>query len=248
MDLNNLPKQTTKPARILIHGTEGIGKTTFGFCAPSPLFLQVEDGAGQLDLTGIKTPTYAATIEVLEALATQDHAFKTVVIDTIDRLEEEVHKETCRRHEKKSIEAFGFGRGYVEAGYVWREILNLLDYLRDEKGMTILLVAHTTPTRINDPMHDAYDSWSPRMHKKIVGEIVAWCDVVGFAEVERFTKKEDTGFKTTRTRVITKGERILHLEGNAAFVAKNRYSMPAALPLDWNAFAEHLPSNDTKEE
>ncbi|MDR0869400.1 MAG: ATP-binding protein [Planctomycetaceae bacterium] len=32
------------PPRLLIYGTEGIGKSTFGASAPKPIFIPTEDG------------------------------------------------------------------------------------------------------------------------------------------------------------------------------------------------------------
>ena len=45
-----LPSSTrarAKPPRILVYGTEGIGKSTFGSQAPKPIFVQTEDGLGR---------------------------------------------------------------------------------------------------------------------------------------------------------------------------------------------------------
>ena len=38
-----------RPPRIMIYGSEGVGKSTFGASAPSPIFIQTEDGLGELD-------------------------------------------------------------------------------------------------------------------------------------------------------------------------------------------------------
>ena len=33
----------------MLYGTHGIGKSTFASCAPKPIFLQTEDGLGEID-------------------------------------------------------------------------------------------------------------------------------------------------------------------------------------------------------
>ena len=46
------------PPRILIHGQEGVGKTTLAAQCPSPVFLQTEDGCPggiQIDTFGLLT-------------------------------------------------------------------------------------------------------------------------------------------------------------------------------------------------
>jgi hypothetical protein len=45
MNLADIRKFTAQlPPRILIHGAEGVGKTTIASKFPAPIFLQTEDG------------------------------------------------------------------------------------------------------------------------------------------------------------------------------------------------------------
>ncbi len=37
------------PPRIMVYGTEGIGKSTIASRAPKPIFVQTEDGLGEID-------------------------------------------------------------------------------------------------------------------------------------------------------------------------------------------------------
>lgn len=46
-----------RPPRIMIYGSEGVGKSTFGASAPSPIFIQTEDGLGELDSTSFRWRT-----------------------------------------------------------------------------------------------------------------------------------------------------------------------------------------------
>lgn len=41
--------RTSKPPRILCYGVEGVGKSTFGSQAPSPVFVQCEDGLDEIN-------------------------------------------------------------------------------------------------------------------------------------------------------------------------------------------------------
>ena len=38
-----------KPPRVLVYGTEGVGKSTFAASAPSPIFVPTEDGQDQIE-------------------------------------------------------------------------------------------------------------------------------------------------------------------------------------------------------
>ena len=37
------------PPRLVLYGTEGIGKSTFGSQCPAPVFIQTEDGLAEID-------------------------------------------------------------------------------------------------------------------------------------------------------------------------------------------------------
>jgi hypothetical protein len=80
----------TLPPRVLIHGQEGVGKTTLAAAFPKPVFIQVEDGCpGGLELSSFGLlDTYPQFRNALTALATdKQYDFKTVVVDSLDVLE-----------------------------------------------------------------------------------------------------------------------------------------------------------------
>ncbi|MFY8072564.1 MAG: AAA family ATPase, partial [Pirellula sp.] len=37
------------PPRILVYGTEGVGKSSLAATTPKPIFIQTEDGLGEVD-------------------------------------------------------------------------------------------------------------------------------------------------------------------------------------------------------
>ena len=74
-----------KPPRILIHGVAGVGKTTFAAEANNPVFVQTEDGLGTIPAASFPLArTFEEVLESLASLYTEDHDFKTVVIDSVD--------------------------------------------------------------------------------------------------------------------------------------------------------------------
>jgi len=242
ISLKNLEKNTPKPPRVTIHGGPGIGKTTFGAMAESPVFIQTEDGLGTLDVpTFPLAKSFDDVLEALAALAEEDHKYKTVVIDSLDWLEPLIWTATCNRIGVSSIEAAGYGKGYTEALTEWRQFFDSVTYLRDEKAMTIIMIAHSQITRIEDPEHPAYDSHGLKLHKRAAALTDEYSDIIGFASLDKIVKTEDAGFNQKRTRAIDTGEHVLHLIGSAAFTAKNRYQMPAKIPLDYEQFENNLP-------
>ena len=55
------------PPRILIYGTDGIGKSTTGAQAPRPVFIQTEDGLDQIECDSF--PRAARYADVVAALS-----------------------------------------------------------------------------------------------------------------------------------------------------------------------------------
>lgn len=242
--------RTPKPPRILLYGVEGIGKSTFGSQAPKPIFIQPEDGLDEIDCD--KFPLATSFDEVNEALADlqrEKHDYETVVIDSLDWLERLIWDKLCDQHGVSSIEKVdgGYARGYTHALTYWRETIDRLNALRNERGMVVLLIAHSKVERFEDPESSPYDRYSPRLHKHAKALISEWCDAVLFATRKIRTQSEDAGFNRKRTiaHAIGKdgGERILRCVGGPSCVAKNRYGIVEELPLSWAAFIQALTNN-----
>jgi len=244
-----------KPPIMLVHATGGVGKTTLGASAPNPVVIQTEDGLHYPVQTFGLMKTWAEVMEALGALYTEQHDYRTLVIDSVDWLEPLVWAETCRRGDGqktyRSIEDFGFGKGYTAALNVWREYVEGITALRDEKGMTIFQIAHTETKRFDSPEHDPYDRYQIKLHKAASALLVEHCDIVGFMNYRVSTVKTDVGFKKQVTRGVGGGMRALFVEERPAFVAKNRFSMPDAIDLPdvhgadpalWQAVAQHIPA------
>lgn len=86
------------------------------------------------------------------------------------------------------------------------------------------------------------DSDSSRMCRGVI--LTEWADAVLFATRKIITKTEEGGFGRERTIAAglgkDGGERILRTVGSPACVAKNRYGLPAELPLSWPALMQAL--------
>ena len=229
-----------RPPRILMHGVSGVGKTTFAASAPDPVFLQTEDGLGLMDRhTFGLLKGFNEVMEALGALYSEDHGFSTLVVDSVDWLEPLVHAEACRRNNWSSIEQPGYGKGYVEALNVWREYVEGLNALRDDKGMVVIQLAHTDVKRFENPETEPYDRYIVKLHKNASALLMEHSDIVLFANY-RVSVVETKDKKSTRAK--GSGERRMYATERPAFLAKNRYSLPDDLPLDWSTLAEQLPN------
>jgi hypothetical protein len=231
-----------RPPRLVVYGPEGIGKSSFGAGCPDALFLQTEDGLGEIDCDRFPLAvSYGQFIDQLGAVCSQDHNYKTLVVDTLDWLEKLVWADVCRKESKSSIEEISYGKGYKLALQQWKEVLAGLDYARNERNMTVVLLAHAKIERFEDPESQGYDRYTLRLHKDADATVREWADAVLFATRKQRVEKVGTGF---HERTIAKpighdgGERVLRTVGGPACTAKNRFGVTGEIPLTWQAFAD----------
>jgi hypothetical protein len=232
-----------KPPRILIHGVAGVGKSTFAAGAPEPIFLLTEDGLGTLEVSHFPLArTFDEVMDGLERLYTDEHGYRTVVIDSVDWLEPLVWQRACKDNRWASIEDAGYGKGYVAALDLWRQYLDALDALRGERGMTVVQIAHTDIKRFDSPEHEPYDRYVIKLHARAAALLQEHSDIVLFANYRVSTVKAEVGFNKKVTRALGAGERLVYASERPAFLAKNRYGLPDTLPLSWDALAEAMPT------
>jgi hypothetical protein len=224
-----------------------VGKSTTASQTPMPIFISTEDGLGEIDCH--KFPLAQSLQDVLDALdvlRSEPHNYQSVIIDTADWLEKLIWDDLCKQYGVSSIEKVdgGYGKGYVHALGYWRQIIDRLTKLRDERNMMVMLLAHAKIERFEDPEESAYDRYSPRLNKHAAALMSEWCDAVLFATRKFVTKTETGAFNKTRNKAVAVGanggERILRCVGGPACVAKNRYGLPTELPLDWNILASGI--------
>lgn len=227
-----------KAPRIMLYGPHGLGKTTFGANAPDPIFILTEDGLGQIEANHFPVATtYQEVLDAVGTLVVEEHSFKTVVIDSLDWLENIIMRDLEEKHDAKEL---AYGRGAVMAADYWRNILEGLAVLRDQKGMSIILLAHAEIKRFDSPEVEPFDRYQPKLQARSSALIQEWCDCVFFCNYKTIVKKEDVGFNKTVSRGITTGDRLIYTNEKPAYYAKNRFSLPDAIPLAWQAFQEAI--------
>jgi len=249
ISLASIHANTPKPPRIIIHSEPGVGKTTLAANAPAPIFIQTEDGLGDLAVKAFpQSRSFTDVMEALASLYMEEHPYKTVVVDSLDWLEPLIWDHVCqfwtdgkgKAERLSSIEDAGYGKGYVEALGYWRQFFSAITSLRDDRGMIIIMTAHTEIKRIEDPSLPAYDKKSLKLHKKAAALAEEYSDMILFASKKVNTISEDSGFNKKRVRATSTGERVMQTTGEPSFTAKNRYNLPAVLPLEWSALASAL--------
>jgi hypothetical protein len=226
MDLKALVNSEvkSKAPRILLHSKHGLGKSSWAAVSPTPIFIQTEDGLGEVKREyGIASFPLAKTVDdvfkYIDLLIEEEHDYKTVVVDTIDWFEKLAWDAVCVDKKAENIEDIGYARGYTFAMHYHETLINKLSLLRDIKNMAIVLLAHNEIKTFNNPEGENYDQYVIKLHKKAAAKYEEFCDAVLFMNHKAYIQK---GKKVA----VGSGERAIYTEGRPAFTAKSRYKLP----------------------
>ncbi len=257
IDLNALARTSApRPPVVYLYGVGGIGKTTFASFAPDPVFLMTEDGLMSPHLNKCKylardgqrlVQSFDEMNYWLDALASTDHGYKSVVVDSLDAFEPLVWRETCERHGWKSIESPGFGKGYVEAEQLWREFLSRIMRLRNERDMCCIMIGHNNVNQVQMPDAEPYNQYAPAMHKRAAKLVYNESDCVLFAMRPVTVITDEGKFSSAKNQQVAQRRAKsddnvrLYTQERGGWQAKNRYDMPSWIPFDFNIFASYVP-------
>jgi hypothetical protein len=229
-----------------LHAVEGWGKTSLAAQFPKPIFIQTrgETGLETLIDSG-RLPEIPHFPEVqnweeltgaVRALLDEPHDYKTLALDTVNGGERLCHEFVCQRDfngiwNDQGFE--GYKRGYEVSLAPWREFLGLLDRLRAERTMTILLLCHTKVKQFKNPEGADYDRYAPDMHDKTWGLTHKWADVVLFGNFDAVVVGGTVGEgnKAGRKGKAIDQVRVLYTERHAAYDAKNRLGLPTDIEM-----------------
>lgn len=262
--LSRAKKPTAKPPILTIIGSPGVGKTTLGATFPDPIFIQAEDGSSVFtgwpdeDLPTLlpalpKGKTRETLTAQMRELATVDHDFQTLVIDSVTTLQTLFEEEIAERDQVQTVAdaSGGFHKGYIEVASWHADLIYQATVLRDRKNMAVVFLAHSGIEKIKlDPEQATeYAVFSLDMHKKSAALYVAQSDAVLYLTKSTAiigAEKDKRGRQTKAGVAMQTGDRNLVTTGDGRtgyLNAKSRYPMPAELAVGQreNPILEHIP-------
>lgn len=251
-NLTNLTSiKTRSPLKVVIYGDNGVGKSTFASEAEGCVFMDLEGNIDHLDSPKQSLKTWEECIEFLRSLITQEHQFKTLIIDSLEALEQKIWNYSCTANVTKDgytpqfiddQKVFSFGKGYSYALNIWRKFIEMLNTVRSRKGMDIILIAHSGVRKHEVFGGGSFDRYEFRLHTKAAGLIADWCHCIFFAttEVKIETDWKNLEFNKPKKKARLTGNRSMYTACQAAHLAKNVYNLPECLPLDWEIFLKYV--------
>ena len=234
--------------KVVIYGTEGIGKSSLASQFPEPLFIDTEGSTDNMDVARLDKPTsWIMLNNQIAFVKANPTVCKTLVIDTIDWAESLCVDNLCAMHGKKGIEDFGYGNGYV---YAKEEMGRFLNKLQDliEIGINVVLTAHAQIRKFELPDEmGSYDKYELKLGKKTSSQtaplVKEWADLLLFCNYKTYLISQEKSNK----KKAQGNQRVMYTEHNPAWDAKNRHGLPSELPLDYNSIA-HIFKTEEKEE
>lgn len=239
-----------KAKKAVVYGPEGIGKSTFASRFPDPVFIDTEGSTSAMDVARLQRPTsWNMLLEEVEYIKSHPETCRTLVIDTIDWAEQLCVDHICSIHNKKGIEDFGYGNGYV---YTKEEFGRFLNRLSDviEAGINVVLTAHAQLRKFEQPDElGAYDRWELKLGKKTASQtsplVKEWADMLLFANYKTYSVAVDKDGKKHKAQG---GKRVMYTSHHPCWDAKNRYDLPEICDFDYQVIKGILEDGSRKEE
>lgn len=225
--------------KVVVYGPEGIGKSTFAARFPDPVFIDTEGSTRDMDVARTPAPTsWAMMMDQVEYIRTHPGLCRTLVVDTIDWAEQMCVKHICDLHQKRGIEDFGYGNGYVYTKEEFGRFLNKLSEVINA-GINVVLTAHAQMRKFEQPDEmGAYDRWELKLGKKTTSQtsplVKEWSDLLLFANYKTYSVAVDDKGKKRKAQG---GSRVMYTSHHPCWDAKNRYGLPDEMPFDYSGIA-----------
>ncbi len=227
------------PSRTIFYGVPGIGKTSMAAFAARPIFVMThrENGLETLIDAGQLPPTdhfpevndWSTLLGALSWLLVNKTDHKTLVLDTLNGAQQLCFDSvTAAKFNNDPADFSAYGRGPEVALQEWSKLIGYLHRINFERRMSIICLAHCRTKTFKNPEGEDYDKYNTELHDKTWAVAEKWSDMILFANYQTWAKKERGAMKA---KAVGGAQRVIHTQNSAAFVAKNRYGLPAQIPM-----------------
>jgi len=232
--LNISKGKINRAVKTVIYGTEGVGKSTLASRFPGPLFIDVEGGTSQLDVRRIEKPaTWEELISIVREVAASPDVCRTLILDTADFAESMCIAGILKKYNQKSIESFGYGKGYTYIGEEWQKLMDAFNACITA-GINVTVIAHARQRKIELPdQSGSFDHWEMKLTKQVAPLLKEWADLLLFLNYKTYVVTTENNSKKAQG-----GKRVMFTTHNPVYDAKNRHGLPDELDLSFDGIAQ----------
>jgi hypothetical protein len=217
------PKPSLHDLTVLVHGPHKFGKSTLCAQADRALFLATEPGLNHLEVYQQPISTWDELLVAAKEIAEGKHAFRTIVIDTVDNAYRMCAEYICRRYEIEHESDLEYGKGYAMVNAEFHRVLNKLALL----PYGLFLVSHSQEKEI-ETRTGKYTKVVPTLPDKARKLVLGLVDIILFCDLEPVAGAD--GKPAYR--------RVLRTKPSIAYEAGDRTGrLPEVLDLNFVAFA-----------
>ena len=226
------------PVKVVVYGSEGIGKSTFASRFPDPVFIDTEGSTAHMDVKRLPRPElWTEMLGEVEYVRQNPGCCKTLVIDTADWAEQLCSEYICARDQKQGIEDWGYGKGYKYLFEEFGRLLNALEQVRGA-GVNVVICCHATIRKFEQPDElGAYDRWGLKLtdtpKASVAGMVKEWADMVIFANYKTIVVNVDGKGATKGKNKVQGGKRVMYTTHMPCWDAKNRFGLPEEMDFDY---------------
>ena len=239
--LNITKGKIDRAQKVVIYGSEGIGKSSLAAQFPNPLFIDTEGGTAHMDVRRLEKPQSGEEmLSVVKEVAAAKDVCRTLVLDTADWAEQLIVSYLCTKYKQNSIESFGYGKGYTYLGEEFSRLLGALDTVL-ASGVHVVITAHAKMRKFEQPDEmGAYDRWEMKLSKQVAPLLKEWCDILLFCNYQTFVVTSENN-----TQKAQGGKRVMYTSHHPAWDAKSRVPLPEVLDLDYKHIAHIFSRGQT---
>jgi hypothetical protein len=213
---------------ILIYGRSKIGKSTFCSKFPEALFIATEPGLNHLEVFKSPVRNWSEFLNVCSEISKGEHKFKSIIIDTIDKLVVMCSDHICNENGVGHPSEMPHGRGW---NLVTSELNRALTKLAS-LPYGLVMVSHCDDEEV-ETKTKKYHRWTISLSGKNRGLFLDLPDIILFIDSE--VDKEGIERRIIRTKPS-----MYYDAGDRSML------LPETLPLDFEKFSSYFKQEGGK--